>query len=75
MTWTPPYRADATRALVAGENRLEVEVVNNWENRLIGDAGLPEEERYTRTNVTKFTPDMTLTPSGLFGPVRVLRRE
>ena len=73
--WTPPFRVDITGIVKRGENTLEVTLVNNWPNRLIGDAALPESERYTKTNVTKFTPDMPLTPSGLLGPVRVLRRK
>ncbi|MFP4500128.1 MAG: glycosyl hydrolase [Candidatus Hydrogenedentota bacterium] len=72
VVWTPPFRADASGALRAGENVLEVDVVNNWPNRLIGDAALPEAERLTKTNVTKFTPDMPLTTSGLLGPVRLM---
>ena len=36
--WQPPYRIDVTEALVSGLNNLEVEVVNTWPNRLIGDA-------------------------------------
>ena len=75
VLWTPPFRVDVSRALRAGDNALEVDVVNNWPNRLIGDAGLPEDERLTQTNVTKFTPDMPLTSSGLLGPVRLMREE
>lgn len=72
VVWTPPFRVDLSGAVHAGENRLEVDVVNNWPNRLIGDAGLPPEQRRTRTNVTKFTPDSPLVESGLLGPVRVM---
>ena len=36
--WQRPYRIDVTEALVSGVNRLDVEVVNTWPNRLIGDA-------------------------------------
>ena len=73
VLWTPPFRADISGAVRAGENQLEVEVVNNWPNRLIGDAGLPPEQRRTRTNVKKFTADSPLIVSGLLGPVRVLQ--
>jgi hypothetical protein len=48
---------------------LEITVTNLWPNRLIGDAALPTEKRFTRTHVTKFTKDTPLFPSGLLGPV------
>lgn len=49
--WTTPYRLPVGDFLRKGENLIEVEVVNNWRNRLIGDASLPEKERGTWTNV------------------------
>lgn len=75
VLWTPPFRAATEDALKAGENDLEITVVNNWPNRLIGDAGLPQEARLTRTNVTKFTAETPLTRAGLLGPVCVMREE
>jgi len=72
VLWTPPFQTEITDVLHQNNNLLEIDIVNNWPNRLIGDAGIPEEQRLTRTNVTKFTADMPLTPSGLLGPVRLL---
>jgi hypothetical protein len=50
IVWCPPFRADISAAVKPGENKLEVEVVNFWPNRIIGDASLPPAERFTRTN-------------------------
>jgi len=72
ITWAPPFRVNITEAVKPGENKLEVEVVNFWPNRIIGDAALPREQRLTRTNIRKLTRDTKLMESGLLGPVKVL---
>ena len=64
---------DITDATRPGANKLEIEVVNFWPNRLIGDASLPAAQRRTKTNIRKLTPDTKLMESGLFGPVRLLK--
>ncbi|MBJ7391244.1 MAG: hypothetical protein JHC85_06740, partial [Chthoniobacterales bacterium] len=71
IVWCAPRRVDITDALKLGENELEIEVVNSWPNRLIGDAKLPKEQRRTRTNITQYEKpeSQTLVPSGLLGPV------
>jgi hypothetical protein len=78
VVWCPPWNVQIPDgALKEKENRLEIEVVNFWPNRLIGDAGLPPEQRRTRTNITKFYEPKgdkhytTLMPSGLLGPVTI----
>jgi hypothetical protein len=73
ITWTPPFRVDITSAVQPGANRLEIEVVNFWPNRIIGDAALPREQRLTRTNIRKLTKDTKLMESGLLGPVQLGR--
>jgi hypothetical protein len=69
--WTAPYKVDVTSALKAGENKLEIKVVNTWVNRLVGDAKLPASERKTWLSNNRFNPADKLESSGLLGPVHV----
>jgi hypothetical protein len=84
VVWTAPWTIDLTGAVTSGHNLLEIDVANVWQNRLIGDAGLPEEQRRTKTNVVLERGERTrryrcstvnsidkLTPSGLMGPLRL----
>ena len=70
-TWMSPFRLNTGDFLKAGENQLEVEVVNVWRNRLIGDKMLPKEERYTWLLVDDIKPGDELQASGLIGPVSI----
>ena len=72
ILWKKPFTVKLASGARVGPNELEIEVVNLWPNRLIGDQQLPPEKRLTNTNITKFTADSPLMPSGLLGPV-VLR--
>ena len=67
--WTPPYRVRVTDLVQPGTNRVEIEVVTTWMNRLIGDSRLPEAERRTWAPVNRWKPTDTLQKSGLVGPV------
>jgi hypothetical protein len=69
VTWSPPFRVDIGGAVQPGRNEVEIEVVNFWPNRIIGDEALPPEQRRTRTNIRKLTRDTKLMESGLLGPV------
>lgn len=80
VKWSAPFQFDITKLITAGNNRIEVEVVNLWPNRLIGDSKLPVSKRLTKTNVTKFEgadSEKLLRESGLLGPVtlRFVRQE
>ena len=69
--WTFPYRLNVTEYLKKGENKLEIKVVNNWQNRLIGDQHLPEDQRPTWTTINPWKADSPLQSSGLLGPVEI----
>ncbi|MHB8957315.1 MAG: glycosyl hydrolase [Pirellulaceae bacterium] len=94
VVWCAPWRVDITGAINAGENQLEIEVVNRWPNRMIGDKQpadanvrtvkspdgfLGGEEfktgRYTFSTSDPYGAQSPLFPSGLLGPVRVMRQE
>jgi len=69
--WTAPYRLNISKQIKRGENRLEIEVVNNWRNRIIGDLRLDAYKRITTTNGKDYNGDSELQPSGLLGPVEL----
>ncbi len=71
ILWKPPFRLDVTSCVKAGENKLVVRVTNLWPNRIIGDQFLPEDKRFTFTNIGKFTKNSPLLESGLLGPVKL----
>jgi len=73
--WKTPFRVDVTSALKAGANTLEIKVANLWVNRLVGDQQPGATKKYTYTAIPFYQADSPLLPSGLIGPVRVLRLE
>jgi hypothetical protein len=73
--WKPPYRVNITEALRPGANALEIRVANLWRNRMIGDAALPEAQRYTWSSSAHFPPHTDLPRSGLVGPVTIRTAE
>jgi len=62
VLWYPPYRADITRLLVAGENNLEILVTNNWANRLIGDEQEPADFEWGKDRGEKMGRAMLAYP-------------
>lgn len=79
VIWKPPFRTEITGLVKAGENELEIEVMNLWINRLTGDKGLPEDEKFTKTNIRsdgggwlENYSEWHAETAGLLGPVRLL---
>ena len=76
--WAPPYRVDVTSALRPGQNQIEIDVTNEWTNRLIGDRLMPPEQRVLAQpgNSTASSGSFGVTPqlveSGLIGAVRLV---
>ena len=71
--WTAPYRLNITDAVKKGVNTVEVEVVNCWRNRLIGEKeAIPEADRFTFQTSTYLNKDSELQSAGLLGPVQIL---
>ena len=73
--WTAPHRLDISKAIKKGENKITIEVVNTWANRLIGDSILPENKRLTKTTAPFRLEGKPLNPAGLFGPVVIQLEE
>jgi hypothetical protein len=74
VVWHAPYRVDVTSALKPGANEITIKVVNAWVNRLIGDEQ-PGAAKLTFTDVKPYKADSPLLPSGLLGPVTLVRAE
>ncbi len=75
VLWCAPWQVEITDVIKPKNNLLEIDVINLWANRVIGDLNLPAEKRYTKTHdafrfdfLTAKTP---LLKSGLLGPVKL----
>ncbi len=73
ILWKTPFQVDVTSALKPGANALQIKVTNLWVNRLIGDQQPDAAKKYTYTTQQFYRADSRLLPSGLLGPVRIVR--
>ena len=71
VVWTDPWRVEISQAVKPSGNVLEIEVTNQWPNRLIGDARCKNEPPLIKSNLPPQNPDQPLLPSGLLGPVTI----
>ena len=72
--WHAPYRVDITSELKPGANDITIKVANAWVNRLIGDEQ-PGATKLAFADVKPYKADSPLLPSGLIGPVTVIRKD
>jgi hypothetical protein len=70
LLWKPPFRVELAGAAKAGENKLQVKVVNLWPNRQIGDEQLPEDSERNPDGTLKRWPQWLLdgkpSPTGRY---------
>jgi hypothetical protein len=52
---------------------MEIKVTNLWVNRIIGDHQPNAARKYAFTSQRFYRPNSPLLPSGLLGPVKVVR--
>lgn len=78
VLWTAPYAINIKEYLKPGTNSIEIEVTNNWINRLTGDMNAGDGKKYCQTNIPYITKDRIpavgdekfhVQRSGLIGPV------
>jgi hypothetical protein len=73
ILWKPPFRTNVTGALKPGANAVVIKVTNLWVNRLVGDQQPGITQKTTFTSQQFYRADSPLLPSGLLGPVQVVR--
>ena len=54
-----------------GVNLLEIEVVNTWMNRLVGDEQSGVNRKATSATAKQWNSHSPLQPAGLIGPVKL----
>ncbi len=72
VVWTAPWRVNISHTVKVTGNTLEIEVANLWPNRMIGDAA-SRNRKFTQTTYRPYKASDPLLPSGLLGPVRLMR--
>lgn len=71
--WKKPFKIDITSAVKEGDNTIQVNVINAWVNRLVGDAQPDVKQKTTFTTMPFYRKDSPLVPSGLLGDVKIIQ--
>ncbi len=69
--WKAPYQIDISSFAKIGKNTLQISVINQWDNRIIGDKTLPKEKKVL-ASLPMFGVSQKLKDAGLMSEV-VLR--
>ena len=72
--WCSPWEIDVTDYLQEGQNALEIQVVNQLSNRMIGDLYLPENQRTTFATTPIVKLGDQLLPAGITDAVELIIR-
>lgn len=72
--WCSPWEIDVTDYLQEGQNALEIQVVNQLCNRMIGDLYLPENQRTTFATTPIVKLGDQLLPAGITDAVELIIR-
>lgn len=54
VLWMNPYRVDITDSLRTGDNLIEIQVTNQWVNRLIGDEAYPADCEFSGVSLKEW---------------------
>jgi hypothetical protein len=73
IVWHPPYRINIGPFFKPGTNEIKIKVTNAWVNRLIGDEQPGATIKYTFADIKPYHADSPLLPSGLLGPVKIVK--
>jgi len=72
LLWKEPFAIDISDALQDGRNDIELDVINSWANRLIGDEQPGVTERHTYTVIPFYSEHSPLPDSGLLQQVKII---
>ena len=74
ILWKKPFSLELPESFFKkGKNSIEVRVTNLWPNRIIGDCQEDAKEHFTTTPYHFYDAEDPLLPSGLMGPVTLLK--
>lgn len=74
IVWKTPFMINLTGKLKEGDNIVQINVINLWVNRLIGDTQPGVTEKITFTTMPFYKANSPLRSAGLLGPVQIISK-